>query len=183
MFNIFVTVNGTKHSKPTMAFIITKNNFEGTIDVPSLTQNRNFNLPDASGNLVVDSQLSAVALSGSYNDLSNKPSFPATPNAYVTHTWRSGANWYRKWSNGFIEQGGSFTNNSSGYGLNKLIVSFHLHFNSSSYVFLRTDRVKTQNNGISCFVGNWYSKSITSIVLPADNDENYPTLDWYACGY
>lgn len=124
-----------------------------------------------------------VATSGNYNDLFNKPSIPATPNAYVTASWRSGASWYRRWSDGFIEQGGSFTNGGSGYGLSKLTLSFHLHFNSTSYMFLRTDRVNTQNNGMVCFVGNWYSKSTSSIVLPADNNEHYPTLDWYACGY
>ena len=28
------------------------------------------------------------------------------PNAYVTKTWRSGAQWYRRWSDGRLEQGG-----------------------------------------------------------------------------
>ena len=30
----------------------------------------------------------------------------ATAKAYITVVWHSGANWYRKWSDGFIEQGG-----------------------------------------------------------------------------
>lgn len=29
-----------------------------------------------------------------------------TPEAYVTQTWRSGTQWYRRWSNGWLEQGG-----------------------------------------------------------------------------
>ena len=49
--------------------------------------------------------LATVATSGKYSDLSGRPSIPATPNAYVTQTWRSGTSWYRKWSDGFIEQG------------------------------------------------------------------------------
>ena len=28
------------------------------------------------------------------------------PKAYVTETWRSGAQWYRRWSDGWLEQGG-----------------------------------------------------------------------------
>lgn len=28
------------------------------------------------------------------------------PKAYVTETWKSGYSWYRKWSDGFVEQGG-----------------------------------------------------------------------------
>lgn len=31
------------------------------------------------------------------------------PNAYVTQTWRSGTEWYRVWSDGWIEQGGHGT--------------------------------------------------------------------------
>ena len=46
-----------------------------------------------------------VATSGSYNDLSNKPTIPASPEAYVTETWSSGTSWYRKYSDGWIEQG------------------------------------------------------------------------------
>ena len=60
--------------------------------------------PDNSGN--VNLGLHAVATSGDYNDLRNKPSMPATPNAYITETYRDGSQWYRKWSDGLIEQGG-----------------------------------------------------------------------------
>lgn len=62
--------------------------------------------PDVNGN--VDLGLHAVATSGDYNDLANKPSMPATPKAYITETWKDGSNWYRKWSDGLIEQGGAF---------------------------------------------------------------------------
>ncbi len=48
--------------------------------------------PDNSGN--VNLGLHAVATSGDYNDLRNKPSMPATPNAYITETWRDGSQWY-----------------------------------------------------------------------------------------
>lgn len=36
-----------------------------------------------------------------------------TPSAYITKTWRSGASWYRVWSDGFVEQGG-FSNSPYG---------------------------------------------------------------------
>lgn len=35
------------------------------------------------------------------------------PNAYVTKTWHSGTSWYRVWSDGFIEQGGSYTSSDN----------------------------------------------------------------------
>ena len=47
--------------------------------------------------------LATVATTGSYNDLSNKPTIPPTPNDYITEQGTSG-NWtYRKWSNGVAE--------------------------------------------------------------------------------
>ena len=66
--------------------------------------------PDGNGN--VDLGLHAVATSGNYNDLTNKPTIPSSPKNYVTKTWRSGSNWYRKWSDGLIEQGGAFLTDS-----------------------------------------------------------------------
>lgn len=47
--------------------------------------------------------LATVANTGSYNDLSNKP---AIPSAYITETYVNGTSWYRKYSDGWIEQGG-----------------------------------------------------------------------------
>lgn len=41
-----------------------------------------------------------VPLNLSFNNLSDKPK------AYVTKTWRKGAQWYRRWSDGWLEQGG-----------------------------------------------------------------------------
>ena len=52
----------------------------------------------------------------------------AKPNAYVTATWRSGSSWYRKWSNGFIEQGGTTTTSGA-----STTISLHTPFTSTSY--------------------------------------------------
>lgn len=52
-----------------------------------------------SGSIEAD-DLALVPLNLSFNDLSDKPK------AYVTETWRSGAQWYRRWSDGWLEQGG-----------------------------------------------------------------------------
>lgn len=55
-----------------------------------------------SGSVEAD-DLALVPLNLSFNNLSDKPK------AYVTKTWRSGTQWYREWSDGFIEQGGVAT--------------------------------------------------------------------------
>ena len=82
--------------------------------------------PDVNGN--VDLGLHAVATSGDYNDLANKPSMPATPKAYITETWKDGSNWYRKWSDGLIEQGGAAWTTRA-----VRTISFHTPFLETNY--------------------------------------------------
>lgn len=52
-----------------------------------------------SGSVEAD-DLALVPLNLSFNNLSD------SPKACVTETWRSGAQWYRRWSDGRLEQGG-----------------------------------------------------------------------------
>lgn len=75
-------------------------------DMPNVVLSVNNITPASGGN--VNLGLHAVATSGDYNDLRNKPSMPTTPKAYITETWKDGSNWYHKWSDGLIEQGGAF---------------------------------------------------------------------------
>ena len=48
------------------------------------------------------------------------------PNAYVTTTWRSGTEWYRVWSDGWIEQGGHGTGGTC---------TFNKPFSNTDYTF------------------------------------------------
>lgn len=48
------------------------------------------------------------------------------PSAYVTKTWSSGTEWYRVWSNGFIEQGGHGTGSAC---------TFSKPFSNNNYTF------------------------------------------------
>lgn len=48
------------------------------------------------------------------------------PNAYVTKTWRSGTEWYRVWSDGWIEQGGHGTGGTC---------TFNKSFSDTNYTF------------------------------------------------
>lgn len=68
-------------------------------DMPNVVLKVNNIAPADDGNVALG--LHAVATSGNYNDLSNKPK------VYVTETWYSGTSWYRVWSDGWIEQGGT----------------------------------------------------------------------------
>lgn len=121
--------------------------------------------PDGQGNIALG--LHAVATSGSYNDLTNRPSIPSTPNAYVTTMWRSGVSWYRKWSNGWIEQGGSFT------GSERTSISFHLSFSNTDWNIVASTVLST---------GTKNRNSLTSV--DTNSGVNYkPNGYWYAYGY
>lgn len=86
---------------------------------------------------------------------------------YVTTYWRSGTNWYRVWSDGFIEQGGYYD------GADTRVISFYKTFSSSS------------NFGI-VISGCMYIKSRTTSNVSVDTNYGYVTKTngyWYAWGY
>lgn len=125
--------------------------------------------PASNGNVSLG--LHAVAASGDYNDLTNKPMIPSTPNAYVTLAWKAGGNWCRRWSDGFIEQAGVFT------AANERLVTLCTDFSTTSYVVF-LNAVDTDNH----FLKTVYKRTVSTFqVKPTDSK----TLDyyWYACGY
>ena len=173
-----------------MSITINKGSYSTNIDSSTLSANQTITFPDTSGTIIVSSQLANVAMSGSYNDLSNKPSLhkvatsgsytdlsnkpsiPSTPNGYVTNSWRSGANWYRVWSNGWIEQGGvaSFSNTQSG------TVKFNRTFVHSPSV------VWTPLTQTIC-VGNLKSVSTSRFSWTFNVGGRTGSSHWYACRY
>lgn len=98
-------------------------------DMPNVVLSVNNITPVSNGN--VNLGLHAVATSGNYNDLVNKPMIPSSPNAYITETWKSsnGTSWYRKWSDGWIEQGGEYaiSSNTTTITLNSPMKTTHYH--------------------------------------------------------
>ena len=59
--------------------------------------------------------LATVATTGDYDDLSNKPTIPPTPNDYITEQGTSGDWIYRKYNSGVAECWGNFTVNVTGW--------------------------------------------------------------------
>lgn len=152
-------------------------------DMPNVVLKVNNIAPASDGN--VNLGLHAVATSGDYNDLRNKPSMPATPNAYITETHRDGSQWYRKWSDGLIEQGGTH----SGFGHN---ITFPTPFSTTSYaisgwagrtssdkVYAVMTIVVSERNTASfiCRIGYTRSDYYTSTV------DEQATVYWSAVGY
>lgn len=110
-----------------------------------------------------------IDITGLANDVDGKldKSVNGTSVKYITETYRNGADWYRKWSDGWLEQGG--------YAAGNRKVSFYLPYTDSHYCL--------------CFgtytAGNGYArganKSVTNFDYIPGVDNNMPTY-WYTSG-
>ena len=124
-----------------------------------------------------NSKITASTINGVINAVNSIQT--ATPNAYITATWKSGTSFYRKWSDGFIEQGGEVAGNVG-------TVTFAQAFSNTNYaiqaftmatskteiqhsMLLKTDK---KNTGITLYHG--------ASGATANQYANY-THSWYAC--
>ena len=126
--------------------------------------------------------LATVARTGSYNDLTDKPSI-SSGTAYVTRTWHSSYSWYRVWSDGFKEQGGRYPviNGSD----KNYTVTLNTAFSETYYTVQLTSYFESirDDNGAPCVV----SKSYSTFTIRSNDDSTHydggTTGYWYACGY
>lgn len=98
----------------------------------------------------------------------------ATP-AVVVENYRNGASFYRKWSDGFIEQGGIA---AAGY---TSTVSFFVAFSSTNYVV----EVTGIDNTSTGYIFSAYNRTTVNMILytaPGGATANC-AKSWYACGY
>lgn len=101
----------------------------------------------------------------------------------LTSSWRSGKNWYRKYSDGWIEQGGVINYGSGATKWNKS-VSLNTSFTTTNYNVITTvydgdpsgDRYQ-QN------VANIISLTTSSFKVYQCGSDAIQYLFWYACGY
>lgn len=98
------------------------------------------------------------------------------PKAYITKTWRSGKEWYRVWSDGFIEQGGILDSSNAGW-ISKT-VSLYKNFSTSSYVVSVQSAWKNAD-GAGSFMTAKTTTSFTVYYTALYSD----CASWYACGY
>lgn len=96
------------------------------------------------------------------------------PNAYVTKTWRSGTEWYRVWSDGWIEQGGHGTGSAC---------TFSKPFSNKNYTFnVQPSSGYTSHPDWIAAYENRPSRTTTGtgISLYECGDQGW---DWRASGY
>ena len=126
------------------------------------------------GSVDVGNVMSAVAqVQASVSAVEAKPILNAK--AYITESWSNGTSWYRKYSDGWIEQGGEYTKERD----TNITVTFPVAFKDTNYTISTSqcsrltsseapvcDFTAKTNTGFAHNYASWGSKG-----------------GWYACGY
>lgn len=121
-----------------------------------------------------------TALRQDVEALKARPVAPS-PKAYIVSTWKSGSNWWRKYSDGFIEQGGVVTGiYNKGWVLNN--VNLHTPFSNTSYTISvhGIGFTGAVYHGIGCITKK-SSSSFSHYFYNGIGEGLSPS--WYACGY
>lgn len=94
-------------------------------------------------------------------------------NACVTKTWRSETQWYRRWSNGWIEQGGHGSGN---------ICTFPTVFSDTNYTFVvnHSSGYSSHPDWVACYENRTNRKTSSTGITTYENNSGW---DWCACGY
>ena len=99
-----------------------------------------------------------------------------TQNATVVATYSSGTNWYRKWSDGWIEQGGRTDTLSD----TSTTVTFPTAFTSTNYTLLSLPVYSS----FRCHTWAGTLTNSTAILgIWAEDGDGSGNIQWYACGY
>lgn len=93
---------------------------------------------------------------------------------YVNETWHKGSNWYRKYSDGWIEQGGTFTKQRD----TNITVTFPVAFKNTNYTIATAQYSNLSRDSPVCSFTDKLTTGFT---------HNYGSWgsrwDWLACGY
>lgn len=117
--------------------------------------NYTINVPNSNGTVALTSDI---------------PNVPASVSGYVTTFWKSGNNWYRRWSDGFIEQHGRCGNSGT--------QSFVTNFSNTSSIVLVGVMMDGGHPDDAYCVMNPTSTSRFTVSAPRCSNVN-----WYAAGY
>ena len=104
----------------------------------------------------------------------------------MARTYKSGTNWYRVWSDGWIEQGGRSTagvaaDSSTTITLHKAMKDTNYNIQVTS-----TNHTNTSHTGAYNLFPQTYTVTTTKFTVGAksDNGKIYRIpVDWYTCGY
>ena len=101
----------------------------------------------------------------------------------VIETWQSddGVSWYRKWSDGWIEQGGDGKGNTY---TSPVALTFQIPFSTANYTISAVCVDTTSNNWAKhvYFSGKTTTGAKATTTINGTNGAVMP-FNWYACGY
>lgn len=97
--------------------------------------------------------------------------------AYVIENYKSGNNWYRKWSDGWIEQGGLKTGAYANAGEN---ISLNTPFTGTDYTVVVSSVYGNDYTVEAAFYGN---DTVISRGTTKFSTSQTGSKFWYACGY
>ena len=101
---------------------------------------------------------------------------------YIVETWNEGTEWYRVWSDGWIEQGGTTGLITSGDSYNSKTITFKKSFTNTNYTFTSCANKYSTENGLgTAYPPFIFTKNNTSIIIGQHSWTD--GIDWYACGY
>ena len=101
---------------------------------------------------------------------------------YIIETWNEGTEWYRVWSDGWIEQGGTTGLITSGDSYNSKTITFKKSFTNTNYTFTSCANKYSTENGLgTAYPPFIFTKNNTSIIIGKYSWTD--GIDWYACGY
>lgn len=104
------------------------------------------------------------------------------PGERVVSTWKSAVNWYRVWSDGWIEQGGivNVTAHPQTATLNK-------RFSNTNYTIVSGGGNGLGSSATTVAVGSTtcYDRTVSTFKAWTSDDASWNAgeLIWYACGY
>lgn len=102
---------------------------------------------------------------------------------YIIETSFNSNGWYRKWSDGWIEQGG-IINISQTHQIQNQTTTFMIPFQTKVY-YINGDTFSSNNTNISAF--GVLSKTLNnfkwSLLYLYARDSQTTQITWYACGY
>lgn len=117
--------------------------------------------------------LSDVAFSGSYNDLTDKPNIGS--GGMLATRWEDDNNWYRTYDDGFIEQGGQLGSSDSR-------VTFPQPFNElpKSITFSQTN---PSSSSVERIAHGTHPTTTGMTLSGVSSTTTSSGAYWYACGY
>ena len=101
----------------------------------------------------------------------------------VVETYQNGNNWYRVWSDGWIEQGGAQTNTSA--GAITVTVSLIRAFATTNYTVMRAPfwGAGWGGAGSDGYTTGIFSQTTTGFTCATHANSMVSKIMWFACGY